>query len=247
MNKTLNDIIIISKINLLSLRESLVPFTVVSLIIPLGMTYLISLSSPNWDLNTKINYLTGMLVLSSSLTVLNGVGQYIAQDRLKGIISWYRTSPVNPISYILGITTTYIISIIVESLILIPIASVLWNIKLNFLFIGFIILIVVILGFSLIGIGAIIGTRSKNIQSASSLTNLISFIIAFVTPAYYSISIIPEKLQILLYVLPTTEASLIIKDLYAYGGIDLLYFIILLIITIPYLFIGFIGIKWREK
>ncbi len=101
MNKTLNDILIISKINLLSLRESLIPFTVVSLIIPLGMTYLISLSSPNWDLNTKINYLTGMLVLSSSLTVLNGVGQYIAQDRLRGIISWYRTSPVNPISYIL--------------------------------------------------------------------------------------------------------------------------------------------------
>jgi len=53
MNKTLNDILIISKINLLNLRESLVPFTVVSLIIPLGMTYLISLSSPNWDLSTK--------------------------------------------------------------------------------------------------------------------------------------------------------------------------------------------------
>ena len=247
MKKMLNDIFIISKINILSLREGLIPFIIISLFIPLGMTYLISLASPNWNLTTKINYLTGMLVLSSSLTIINGIGQFIAQDRLRGVISWYRTSPVHPISYILGITSTYLIAILIECVFLIPIASILWNMPINIIYIGIIIIVVIIQGLSLIGLGAIIGTRSKNIQTSSALTNLLSFVIAFATPAYYSINIIPEKFQLICYILPTTEASLIIKHLYMYGEIDFLLFMVLIFMSVPYLLTGFIGMKWREK
>lgn len=246
MKKIIVDMVIISKMNFLSLRESLAAFIVISLFIPLGMTYLISLASPNWDLNTKVNYLTGMLVLSSALTIINGVGQFIAQDRLGGVLSWYRTSPVHPVSYILGVTSTYIVAIFIECIILIPIASILWGIPFNI--INFeIIIIIIIESLALIGIGAIIGTRAKNIQTASALTNVLSFIIAFVTPAYYSIDAIPEKFRLICYGIPTTEASLIIKNLYLQGFIDSFLLALLVLLSIPYLLIGFNGIKWREK
>ncbi|MCD6276559.1 MAG: ABC transporter permease [Thermoplasmata archaeon] len=247
MKKIITDAIIISKINILSLRESLTAFVIISLFIPLGMTYLISLASPNWDLITKVNYLTGMLVLSSSLTIINGIGQFIGQDRLGGIISWYRTSPVHPLSYILGVTSTYLISILIECIILIPIASILWRIPFNIINIGIITLVVIVQSLALIGIGAVIGTRAKNIQTVSALTNVLSFVIAFATPAYYSISAVPEKFRLICYILPTTEASLFIKNLYLHGVVDVPLLIILILISIPYLLIGFIGIKWREK
>jgi ABC-2 type transport system permease protein len=246
MKKTLDDIIIISKINLLNLRESAAGFIVISLFIPLGMTYLISLATPDWNLDTKINYLTGMLVLSSSLTVINGVGQFITMDRIRGVISWYRTSPIHPFSYIFGVTSTYMISILIECLILIPIASILWSLPINIIYFITLIFVILLESIALIGIGAIIGTRSKNIQMASAITNLISFIIVFATPAYYSINIIPKELQPILYVLPTTEASLIIKNLYFQSEINIL-LILLVLLDVIYSLIGFGGIKWREK
>ncbi len=247
MKKMLVDILIIAKINILSMRESLVAFIIISLIIPLGMTYLISLASPGWSLNTKVNYLTGMLVLSSSLTVVNGIGQFIAQDRLGGVLSWYRTSPVHPASYILGVTFTYLVAILIQCVILIPTASILWGIHLNIINILIIIIVIIFESLALIGVGAVIGTRSKNIQTSTAITNLLSFIIVFATPAYYSIDVIPENFRFICYILPTTQASLIVKRLYLYGYLDLHMLTILALMSIPYMVVGFTGMRWREK
>ncbi|MGC8610736.1 MAG: ABC transporter permease, partial [Thermoplasmata archaeon] len=138
------------------------------------------------------------------------------------------------------------ISILIECLILIPIASILWSLPLNIIYFITLIFVILLESIALIGIGAIIGTRSKNIQMASAITNLISFIIVFATPAYYSINIIPKELQPILYVLPTTEASLIIKNLYSQSEINIL-LILLVLLDVIYSLIGFGGIKWREK
>ena len=247
IKKIVSDAFIISKITILSLREALIPFIIVSIFIPLGTSYLVSLASPNWNLTTKIDYLSGMLVLSSSLTIINGVGQYIAEDRSLGLISWYRTLPVHPISYVIGITSTYLIGILIDSALLIPIASILWNIHIDIIYIGITIIVVIIQSLSLIGLGAIIGTRSNNFQTAIAITNLLSYVIAFATPAYYSINAIPEEFRFLCYILPTTEAALIIKRVYMYGKINFSLFMVLIFMSIPYMLIGFKGIKWREK
>jgi len=247
MKKILIDTLIIAKINILSMRENLMAFIIISLVIPLGMTYLISLASPGWNLNTKVNYLTGMLVLSSSLTVVNGIGQFIAQDRLGGVLSWYRTSPVHPASYILGVTFTYLVAIFIQCIILIPIATILWGFYLNIFNISIIIVVIIVQSLTLVGIGAVIGTRAKNIQTSTALTNLISFIIVFATPAYYSIDVIPEKFRFLCYILPTTYASLMVKRQCLDGYLDLYLLLMLALMSIPYVAVGFTGMRWREK
>ncbi|WP_456395758.1 ABC transporter permease [Thermococcus sp.] len=247
MRKLISDIAVIGKVTLLSLRESFVAFLVVAIIIPLGLTYIVSLSSPTWSIETKINYLTGMLVLSASLTLINGVGQMIAQHRAMGIISWYRTSPVHPVAYVLGIVTTYLLSILLNIFIIIPLSSLLWKIPFNLR--NFLIVIPIILlgSVSLIGIGAIIGTRTKSAMNANAITNLLSFVIAFATPAYYSIDKIPQVVRPLTYLLPTTEVSILLKDLYLKSTLNGSSLAFLLLLGPVYLVVGLSGIKWREN
>lgn len=242
--KIIDDFLIISRINLLSLREGLIAFLLVSVMTPLGMTYVLSLLT---DVNTEnaINLMCGMIILSASMSVINGIGQSIAQDRLLGRLSLFRTSPVSPISYALGTASTHILITLLNFLILLPAGSLLWNTFPSWRALPTILLAVIMADFSFIGIGAIIGTRVKSTRHANNLTNIISFIMPLMTPAYYPIEMIPAAFRPFFYILPTTPASLIFKGAFSHT-VDPVLFLILFVECIFLLFIGYKGIRWRE-
>ncbi len=246
MRKAFTDIYYIAKMDFLMLRESFIATTIVSIIIPLGMTYIVSLAAADWPKETLVNYMAGILILSSSLTLINGVGQTIAQDKHIGRLSWLRTCPIHPFAYVLGKTTTYIFGALVNLVAILFLGGVLWRLSLGFYVVGITILVLFLAGLSLIGIGAIIGSRSRTLSGSYAIGNIVSFVLAFATPAYYSLETLPKAVRPFTFILPTTAASEIFKKLLLDNVINKNLIFLLIILCLIYLFFGFRGIKWRE-
>ncbi len=100
----------------------------------------------------------------------------------------------------------------------------------------------------LIGIGAIIGTRASSLPQIYALTNIASFAVVMLTPAYYPIEVMPPALRPISLALPTTRAALLARNLLGIGSYDTAKHLALLpALSAAYLALGFRGIKWREE
>jgi len=250
-SKPLIDTYIIFKINVLSLRSALVPYLVISLLIPLGFTYIISLASTYWSLEAKLNYLIGALTLSLALTTINGAAQTIAQDKHLGRLRLFSTLPISPIAYVVGVTASFFISGLLSTVLIALIGGYLWGLLSAFLDkLPTVIALELVSCVALIGLGAIIGTRSRTLTHAYMYSNLLSMIIAALTPAYYPPTMLPPVLRLVSLALPTTHAACLIRAMLVPKEPLLLspelHAIALAVTTFIYLVIGFKGIKWIE-
>ena len=249
----ITEIFIIFKINLLALRNAFIPYLIISIIIPIGFTYIISLASEFLTLKVALNYLVGTLTISLTLSIINGMGQTISEDKGYGRLKLLITLPIKPYSYVLGIFLTFLSAGIINILAVLIIGALLWgilDIVINNLFLVITLSIVSCIG--LMGIGALIATRSKNVMEAYMYTNLISIIVAILTPGFYTIDILPSFLRPISLLLPTTYAAILIRGKllgYApkiYGLNTIVLEILMFCLTVIYTVIGLLGIKWRE-
>ncbi|GEM_PF-2449197 len=248
--KSIKDTYFIMIMNLMSLRTAVVPYLVIAIILPLGFTYLVSLAFRDLiPIEAVVNMLIGVVVLSLSLSMINGIGQSIAQDRLLKRIELIASYPVSPASYVVGVSAVFLLSSILNILATIVAGGLAWGIA-DKVFAVFFELVGVsfIAGIGLMGVGAIIGTRSSNLPQAYAYTNIVSFLVAMLTPAYYPPEIMPVQLRYLSYVLPSTHASFIARNLLGVGSYDTtIHLILLVVLSIVYLVLGFKGIKWYQE
>ncbi|NLW40580.1 MAG: ABC transporter permease, partial [Tissierellia bacterium] len=66
---------------------------------------------------------------------------------------------------------------------------------------------------SLVGIGTIIGYKSKNFNQNLTISSLVSYGIVFLSPIYYPIDNMNVVLRIISYLFPSTYAANIIRAL----------------------------------
>jgi ABC-2 type transport system permease protein len=195
---------------------------------------------------TKINYLVGAIVFSLSLMGVNGIGQEIAQDRLLGTLKWFVTSPIHPLSYVVGVLLPHILAGIINSFVILAIGKFLWGAPLSLSPILLLVFVLSIL--SLLGLGAVIGSYSKNPAQAYGLTNILSFVIIFLSPVYYPIDILPLPVRIVSYVLPTTYAAQALRSVLSGSFATVFESLIILSVMAAFLLIlGVSKVKWREK
>ncbi len=248
--KIFKDTWIIFLLNFLSFRTSIIPYIVIAFLLPLGFTYLVSLAFKGvMPTEVAINMLIGVLVLSLSLSTINGIGQSIAQDRLLKRLELLASYPISPLSYILGVSMVFLLSGVVSIIVIVLVGAYAWGI-IQIVLPNIVMLIVIslIACMGLIGIGAVIGTRSTSLPQAYSYTSIISFIIALLTPAYYSPDMQPIIVRYISYVLPTTHAAYIARYLLKAGMCNVvLHYILLMATTLTYVVLGFIGIRWYEE
>ncbi len=250
VKKVLTDTYIILIINFMSLRTAIIPYIVIAIILPLGFTYLISLAFKGMiTVDAATNMLVGVIVLSLSLSIINGIGQNLGQDRLLKRLELIASYPVSPGAYILGVSTVFIISSLINVIIMVFSGGVAWNILDRVLRVfPQLLSLSLIASLGLIGIGAVIGTRSSSLPQTYALTNIVSFIIAMFTPAYYPIEMMPTPIRILSQFLPTTHAALAARSLLGVGQYDIVkHTVFLVLLTSIYLFFGLRGIKWYEE
>jgi len=78
---------------------------------------------------------------------------------------------------------------------------------------------ILVLWVAMIFIGFSIGTATKNLRRANSLAPILSIILGFLPPVYYPLSRLPDYLQPLAMLVPTTDAAQLVK--YYFGLLPL--------------------------
>jgi len=70
---------------------------------------------------------------------------------------------------------------------------------------------ILLLWVAMIFIGFSIGTATKNLRRANTLAPILSIILGFLPPVYYPLSRLPDYLQPLAMLVPTTDAAQLVK------------------------------------
>lgn len=243
--RILSDACYISWMRLLAIRRYFFSYLVIAMLTPIGTTIMISFAT-GVTASLKINYIIGAIVFSLSMLGVNGVGQDIGQDKLMGRLKWFITSPIHPISYVIGLLIPHVLMGLINTLLILLLGKYLWGAPLFFSPILPLIFILCIL--SLLGVGAVIGSYSKALAQAYGLTNMISFVIILFSPVYYPIDALPSTIRPISYVLPTTYAAQALRTVLK-GSYEhvLENTIILTVMATILLIVGLYNIKWREN
>ena len=128
---------------------------------------------------------------------------------------WFRfqdilvASPVSPLSYALGLSLSSLIgstpALVLSFSILIyyvPVAP------LNFLAV---LAVSALLWLGLVFIGYTIGLSVKNTRKANSIPQILGFVLGFLPPVYYPLSLLPTFLRPVAMLVPTTDAAQLAK------------------------------------
>lgn len=152
-------------------------------------------------------------VAGSLVMALVGYGLALGQD-----ISLYKieykmqdvfvASPISPIVYMLGLALSELLYGLPALIILISLA-VFFSTSIAFL--PLLLLNVFLIWGTMSSIGFFLSSHMLHMRNATQLISFVNVIIAVVPPVFYPISTLPEALQMVSYLVPTTHASLMIQ------------------------------------
>ncbi|HET6589521.1 MAG TPA: ABC transporter permease [Candidatus Nitrosocosmicus sp.] len=192
-------------------------------------------------------------VAGSLVMALVGYGLALGQD-----ISLYKieykmqdifvASPVSSVTYMLGLALSELLYGLPALMVLIVLAL---YFSTSLAFLPLLLINVVLIWGTMSSIGFFLSSHMIHMRNATQLISFVNVVIAVVPPVFYSIDRLPESLQLLSYVVPTTHASLLLQ--YSMGfpvpqgwsislglAVQCLYFIFFLIIAKK-------KALWREK
>jgi len=198
--KTLKDIAVVFRIYLTKMRGEAGPFLLTSFLFPVGMFMFLSVIAGNDKMN-KVQLLAGSIVFSTTMVSIMWVGYHLLEDRFRGRIKLFVTTPVRPISYIMGIVcfasmqaTLGIIGLLIVG-------------KLIGLNLHISPLLIPLLGLGMLShtaISIIISRFALSMPQGTLITDGLGAGLVFFSPVYYNISQLPPSLKPAVYLLPPT-------------------------------------------
>ncbi|HZS47785.1 MAG TPA: ABC transporter permease [Blastocatellia bacterium] len=197
---TLKDIAVVFRIYLTKLRGESGPFLLTSFLFPAGMYLFLSVIAGDNHLN-KVQLLAGSMVFSTTMVSIMWVGYHLLEDRFRGRIKLFVTTPIRPISYIMGIvcfasmqaTLGIIGLLIVGKVIGLPIHLSL--LMLPLLALGML---------AHTAISIIISRFATSMPQGTLITDGLGAGLVFFSPVYYNISQLPPGISHAVYILPPT-------------------------------------------
>ncbi len=157
-----------------------------------------------------IYLITGNIVLSLSLSSMLSLGQDLGWLKDDHAFDYYATLPISRSALILAIVTRSVLLALPSIAILLILGTWLFNISLNPHPLTLIVLLLG--GYSLSGLGAIIGFYSPNGRISSLLTQIIQPLIIFLSPVFVPLERLPKVLQLTSALIPTTYVAKALRD-----------------------------------
>jgi ABC-2 type transport system permease protein len=156
--------------------------------------------------------------LSGSLVMaLVGYGLALGQD-----ITYYKTeykiqdifvaSPISPLTYMTGLALS---EILFGFPALVVLLFLIFYIGVSLLYIPLLIFIILIVWISTSSMGFFLSSHMLHMKNATQIISFVNVFLAILPPVFYSINKLPEGLQHVAYIAPTTHASLMVQ--YAMG------------------------------
>jgi ABC-2 type transport system permease protein len=121
----------------------------------------------------------------------------------------YVASPVSPISYVMGLS----LATLIGSLPGVIIALVVLLISMPIQPVSFLLMLIIsfILWVATLFLGFAIGSSVKDTRRANSIPQILGFFLGFIPPVYYPLERLPEFLQPVMLLLPTTHGAQLAK------------------------------------
>lgn len=152
-------------------------------------------------------------VAGSLVMALVGYGLALGQD-----ISFYKieykmqdvfvASPIAPITYMLGLALSELLYGLPALLVLISLA-IFFSTSISF--VPLLIVNVFLIWGTMSAIGFFLSSHMLHMRNATQLISFVNVVIAVIPPVFYSIDKLPEALQFISYLVPTTHASLMLQ------------------------------------
>ena len=128
---------------------------------------------------------------------------------------WFRfqdmfvASPVSPIAYTLGLSLSTLFSS--SPSVILALAVLVWNQPVGLVPILATLAVSALLWLSMVFAGFAIGASTKNTRRANSLPQILGFVIGFLPPVYYPLSLLPQSVQPFALAIPSTHAAQLAK------------------------------------
>ncbi len=189
--------------------------------------------------------ISGNMVMALSLNSMLALGQELGWMKAENALDYYATLPIPKSALIFAIVTRSIVISFIPIMIIFLLASLLFGVSIapSPLFL----LAVAISGYSMAGVGAIIGFYSPDGRTSSLLTQIVQPIIVFLSPVFVPFEQLPAIFQWTSHFIPTTYVAKAIRDTLANQITGSTWASILVVFGITIATLLFIekGLDWR--
>ena len=195
---------------------------------------------------------TQFAISGSLVMALVGYGLALGQD-----ITYYKTeykiqdmfvsSPISPLTYMTGLALS---EILFGFPALVVLLFLIFYIGVSLVYIPLLIFIILIVWISTSSMGLFLSSHMLHMKNATQIISFVNIFLAILPPVFYSIHKLPEVLQYVSYIVPTTQASMMMQ--YAMGFDTPSNWSVLIGISVQLVYaIGFITLAkahaiWRE-
>lgn len=187
---------------------------------------------------------TGSITNAVSLQAGLSLGQRIGSMKVHRVFDYYASLPISKLSFIFGLNLNALLLCVPSSLILLTISMLAFRLRIvdPALFVA----AFVLGGFSLAGVGAVIGFYSRSGQIAGIITQVVDPILVFFAPVYMPEDVLPTFLRYTAPFLPTTHVARLLRAAFGHPTERIYQPIVILV---GFIFITVIlvqrGLDWR--
>lgn len=232
------------KTSLFIIREDWLWYLLMICIRPLSIMIFLGFYFQDSSNDIILFIITGNMVMSIVTGTMLTLGQNLGMLKQYKAFDYYATLPVSKIALIIALVTRTTILVLPSMLTIFLIGNFYFGLEMTFH--PLILLIIFISGYSLSGIGAIIGIYSRNMQTASLITQIVQPIVVFMAPVMIPENYLPRILKYTSHLMPTTYVARALRG--AVVG-QIAYFDLVIILIVSVISIYLVGVKldWRVE
>jgi ABC-2 type transport system permease protein len=159
----------------------------------------------------------GIMAMVVMMSVMTGLPAAISQEKEIGTMDGMMVAPINRLSIILGKTLSQTVRGMLQGLIILVLAVLLFGVTIH----GSILLVIglLLLGvFSFVGLGIVLTSFAKDQQTATMLMTTLMFPMMFLSGVFFPIQQMPWYMQDISKVLPLTYASDALRKVMVLGA-----------------------------
>ncbi|MBT9165291.1 MAG: hypothetical protein DDT22_00821 [candidate division WS2 bacterium] len=198
------------------------------------------------DKKMPLYIVTGSITTALTTSAMLTLGQRLGGLKDLRAFEFYASLPISKLAFIFGLITEGLISSLPSAIILLFIGMLLFGFSIHNILLFTV--TIILAGYSLAGLGAVIGFRSRSGGIASIITQIINPIIIFLAPVYMPPEKFPYLLQKTSWFLPTTHVARLFRNSLegtSAGNMESL--IILLLFLVTSILVVEFGLDWRSE
>ncbi|OBZ13974.1 ABC transporter [Bacillus sp. FJAT-26390] len=243
--RLLTELDILFRIQFALIRDSWIIVVLVATIFPLTtilfMRFFIADPSPEM----MVQIIAGNMIFGVIIMGLNSIGQEISMQKHQGHFTFYASLPILKINFVAANLLRGLMSTIPSFVLLGVIGYWIYGVDLH---LSWGLPLVMLLSLtSVVGLGVCIGFWSPNQQLTNMLAQLLMMVVTFLSPVMVERDQLPEVLQWISYIFPTTYAADAMRIVLLHGWTQavMLDCLVMLLYTFITLFIVNRLVSWR--